>query len=155
MLGPVQQAGCKPQCLFSCAVYALVLALRSMTFSQVKSETGSRPKWPYAAVFLYLGRLRSRLRAISPARKPYHMFTIAMLCCVSPPSPAAASSNTGSTYTGLCRAQIEGVSQPQHQVANAAADDCGIIEEKKSPGRKSKFLRTAWRISLSGMVPVP
>lgn len=23
------------------------------------------------------------------------------------------------------------------------------------PGRKSKFFRTAWRISLSGMVPVP
>ena len=114
MLRPVQQAGCKLQCLFSCAVQALVLALRSMTFSQVKSETGSRPKWPYAAVFLYLGRLRSKLRAISPAHKPFHMFKIAMLCCVSPHLLRLHQATLGALTLGCTEHMIEGVNQPQH-----------------------------------------
>ena len=74
---------------------ALTLALRSMTFSQVKSETGSRPKWPYAAVFLYLGRLRSRLRAISPAAQASsHAQNRSCYCVnVSPHLPAACSNS--------------------------------------------------------------
>ena len=49
------------------SVAAAHASLRSMTFSQVNTSVGSRPKCPYAAVFLYRGRYRSRLRPIMPA----------------------------------------------------------------------------------------
>ena len=69
---PYQQPRKQPAEPQACAappacVAAAHASLRSMTFSQVNTSVGSRPKCPYAAVFLYRGRYRSRLRPIMPA----------------------------------------------------------------------------------------
>lgn len=69
--------------------------------------------------------------------------------------PRQQRPNTQSAHT---RRQSRKVMQEQVQNAKVALGSLRVqswVAGLRSPGRKSKFLRTAWRISLSGMVPVP
>lgn len=89
-----------------------------MTFSHVKSETGVRPKWLYAAVFLYLGRLRSRLRAISPANNASSLRLAAL---------STMQLNTGHLWIHYPKGKTDAVALR----GNAAAD------ENKQPGYRA------------------